>query len=118
MYLAIGMTHEEFWEKESWLVKCYREAQKIRNESDNFHAWLSGVYVLKALQTGIPVVLNGIAKQSIRLPEFPEKPIDLVGTRKEEQEKKQMELQKAKMQEMVEAFNATFRRKHGIDDKK
>ena len=111
MYLAIGMTRKEFWEKESWLVKSYRKAHKIKNDEVNYSAWLHGVYVLQALQSGVPVVLNGIAKERIDLPSFPEKPIDFEKKTKEEREAKQMELQKAKMQEMADRFNAVFRKK-------
>ena len=111
-YLAIGMSYEEYWEKESWLVKSYREAQKEKRTEKDYYAWLNGIYVLKALQTGVPVILNGIAKQVVTLPEFPDRPIDFSENRKKEQEKKQMELQRAKMQEMAEAFNRTFRKKH------
>jgi hypothetical protein len=108
MYIAIGMTYEQFWEKESWLVKSYREAQKIKNKESNYFAWLNGVYVLQALQSGVPVMLTGIVKEKIKLPEFPKTPIDFDASSKEEQEKKQMELQKARMKEMAERFNAAF----------
>lgn len=111
MYLAIGMTYEQFWEQESWLVKSFRKANQIRLDEINYSAWLHGVYVLNALQTGIPVVLNGIAKERIQLPDFPNKPIDFTEKSKAEQEKKQMELQRAHMQAIAEQFNATFRKK-------
>lgn len=115
IYLSYGMSYEEFWEKESWLVKAYRKAKKIKNEEANYLAWLHGVYVLEALQSGIPVVLNGIAKEHIQLPKFPEKPLDFEAQTKEQREKKQMELQKARMKEMAERFNAVFLKKHGGD---
>lgn len=111
MYLASGMTYEEFWEKESWLVVSYREAEKIRKEEKNYFAWLGGIYTLQALQTGIPVVLTGIVKQSVKLPEFPERPIDFAKSNEEERERKKMEVNRAKMQAIAEQFNATFRRK-------
>ena len=111
MYLATGMTYEEFWEKESWLVKSYREAERIRREEKNYFAWLSGIYTLQALQTGVPVMLTGIAKQIVKLPEFPNKPIDFEKASEEERERKKMEANRAKMQAMVEQFNATFKRK-------
>ena len=111
MYLAIGMTYEEFWEKESWLVKSYRDAEKIRKDEKNYFAWLSGIYTLQALQTGVPVMLTGIAKQTVHLPEFPNRPIDFTRANEEEQERKKMELNRAKMQAIAEQFNATFMRK-------
>ena len=111
-YLAIGMTYEQFWEKESWLVKSYREANKLKLDEINYSAWLHGIYVLNALQSGVPVILNGIAKERISLPGFPEKPIDFSEKAKEDQEKKQMEKQRAYMQMIAEQFNATFKKKH------
>lgn len=115
MYLAIGMTYEEFWEKESWLVKSYREAQKLKLKDVNYAAWLNGVYVLQALQTGIPVVLTGMLKERIKLPEYSHEPIDFDAKSKEDQEKKQMEMQRAKMKEIADRFNAVFRKKHGTN---
>ena len=118
MYLAIGMTYEEFWEKESWLVKSYREAQKLKLKDVNYAAWLNGVYVLQALQTGIPVVLTGMLKERIKLPEYSREPINFDAKNKEEQEKKQMEMQRAKMQEIADRFNAVFRKKHETNAEK
>ena len=119
-YLAIGMTYDQFWNKESWLVRNYREAQKLKNEATNHEAWLNGIYILQALQTGIPVMLTGIAKEKVELPKYPDVPIDFEKEKTEKQEaerqKQQMELQRAKMLEMAEQFNRTFRRKHGIQE--
>ena len=108
IYLAMGMTYEQFWEKESWLVKSYREAYRIKQDEINHSAWLNGLYMLRALQSGIPVYLNGIVKSKIDLPEYPNKPLEFGETNKEKQEEKQMELQIAKMREMAEQFNKTF----------
>ena len=117
-YLALGMSYKEFWEGESWLVKAYREARKIKNDEINSSAWLNGVYVLNALQSGVPVILNGIVKEHVSLPSFPEKPIDLTGGDHEKQEQKQMELQKARMKEIAERFNAAFKKKKDAENQK
>ena len=111
IYLAMGMTYELFWEMESWLVRSYREAYRIKRDEINYSAWLNGLYVLQATNSGIPVVLNGIAKSRMELPSFPEKPIDFEGKHKKAQEEKQMKLQIAKMREMAEQFNMTFSKK-------
>lgn len=118
MYLAIGMSYREFWEGEGWLVKSYREAHRIRTDEINHAAWLNGVYVLKALNAGVPVVLTGVVKERVKLPEFPETPIDFSEKGTADAERKQMELQKARMQMIAEQFNATFRKKHGMDKDK
>lgn len=111
MYLAIGMTYEQYWENESWLVKAYREAEKLKQRNLNHIAWLHGLYTYEALQAGVPAHVMGFAKSHVDLPHFPEKPHDPSEEAKKKKETKQMELQRAKMQEMVEQFNRTFLRK-------
>ena len=114
-YLAIGMTYEQFWEQESWLVKSYREAAKLKQEDVNYVSWLNGLYIVRALRAGVPVVVNGFVKSGNgNIEPYPEKPIEFAES-KEEKENNQMKLQVARMQQMAEMFNATFARKHGDD---
>lgn len=117
MYLAAGMTYEQFWEKESWLVKSYREAKKIQQDETNYTAWLHGVYVLQAIHTGVPVILQGIAKTHIDLPTYPDSPFDGNEEENGNKDEKQMKLQVAKMQEMVERFNAAFLKRQEAEEK-
>ena len=117
MYLAIGMTYEEYWEKDPRLVISYRKAQKHKLEEINYSAWLNGVYVMRALQSGIPVILNGIVKEVISLPNFPDKPIDFSEDREKKQEEQQMQLQIARMQEIANQFNKSFAKKKASAEK-
>lgn len=110
-YLAMGMSYREFWELDSSLVKAYRKAHRIRNDEINYTAWLNGIYILNALNSGIPVYLTGIAKTRVDLPKYPEKPIDFEERNREEKAKKDREMQIARMREMAEQFNATFRKR-------
>lgn len=111
MYLAIGMTYEQYWEQESWLVKSYREAYKIKFNDVNYTAWLNGIYICQALQSGVPVMLNGIAKHPAELPKYPEKPHDFSEEQNKKREENRMQMQVAKMQEIADRFNATFKRR-------
>ena len=111
MYLAMGMTYREFWELDSSLVIDYRKAQQIKEEEKNNSAWLQGLYFLKALQSGVPVILNGIMKTKVDLPDFPNKPIPFGKDGKKKQEEDKMKLQVARMKAMAEQFNATFAKK-------
>jgi hypothetical protein len=52
-YLAIGMSYTEYFEGDCLLPKYYREAYKIRQERDDYNAWLQGVYVYKALDCAL-----------------------------------------------------------------
>ena len=113
VYLAMGMTYREFWELDSSLVIAYRKAYQIKQEESNNSAWLQGLYFLQALQSGVPVFLNGIMKTKVDLPEFPQKPIPFSKDGKKKQEEDKMKLQVARMKAMAEQFNATFAKKQG-----
>lgn len=71
----MGMTREEFWEQDSTLVIAYRKAWEIRQEQENRMAWLQGLYIHHALAS-VPIVVQGFAKKSSKLPSYPEKPFE------------------------------------------
>lgn len=78
--------------------------------------------MMQALQSGIPVVLTGMTKGTVELPKYPNKPIDFETgktekEKAEEKEEKQMQLQVAKMHEMMLAINSTFQRKQEAAEK-
>lgn len=114
-YLAMGMSWDLYWEGHSWLVKNYREAHKIKEREINRNAWMNGLYVMQALQSGIPVVLTGMLKNSIDLPKYPSSPIEFEKKTEEEvkidKEEKQMQLQVAQMHAMMLAINSKFQKK-------
>lgn len=45
------MTYDQFWNDDPWLVKYYREAEKLRQERKNRDFWLQGLYVYDAFGT-------------------------------------------------------------------
>ena len=52
-YLAIGMTHAEFWEGEPKLAAAYRKADQIRRRKQNEQMWLNGLYTSEALASTV-----------------------------------------------------------------
>lgn len=112
-YLVMGMTSQEYWEMDSRLTKAYQTAYKRRQKSKNNEAWLYGVYVLKALQSGVPV---GFIEKGKRPQPYPSNPI---GYEEEKlppkQEKKNAEQRMANgvawMQAMAAAINKKQERK-------
>ena len=81
-YMAIGMSYDEFWYKEADRVKAYREAHLLKNKEDNEKMWISGMYMINAIQKALDS--KGKAK-------YPEKPFDIFpkteAEKKEEAEK-------------------------------
>ena len=64
-YLSIGMTEEQYWDKDCCLVKFYRKAEELRKERVNQEAWLQGMYIYDALLRVAPV-LHAFAKKGTK----------------------------------------------------
>lgn len=119
-YLVMGMTAEEYWDGEPWLVRSYREAYRIRIDNQNRiadrDAWRMGEYIRHALAS-VPITVNGFAPKNHHMHEYPEKPM----TEQYEEQKKQEAQQKreenqqqlalAMFQAFVEKMNKGIRKR-------
>ena len=48
IYMAMGMTYEQFWDGDPDLVRAYRSADQIRRRRRNEEMWLEGIYMVEA----------------------------------------------------------------------
>ena len=101
-YLSIGMSAVEFWEGEPSLAVAYRKADEIKRENMNFAAWLSGVYVYRALLCASPVFHDFIKGDVEPIPYG--EPIALTEDAKQTKEEKAKELEEKKAQDDIRAF--------------
>lgn len=103
-YLAIGMSHEQFWLSDPSLVKAYRKADEIRKRRMNEELWLNGIYMSEALAS---TVGNMFSKEKYSYPAEP-KPItkDEIEERREREEKARMERIKARFTARALSINA------------
>ena len=109
-YLSIGMTYEQFWDGDCWLVKWYRKAHALRAKRDNEQAWLIGRYVYDAVCAASPL-LHAFAKSGTTANPYLEKPYP-----SSMEEVREREIQKLKdaavgFRAFVEAKNAQLRSK-------
>lgn len=72
-YLSIGMTEEQYWDRDSSLAKSYREAESLRRERANQEAWLQGMYFYDALVRVSPI-LHAFAKKGTKAQPYVEEP--------------------------------------------
>ena len=111
----MGMTPEQYWDGESFLKKAYREAYKMRMETEQKLAdrnnWYMGQYLISVLQS-VPLLVAGLnVKPSTRLPEYPDKPfLEQMEAEKREKDRKQyeedrMKLAMAMFQQGIMKFN-------------
>lgn len=98
MYLAMGMTYEQFWDGEPELAKSYRMADQIRRRRRNEELWLQGVYMAEALSATVGNMFTKGQKH-----QYPAEPFAI--TEAEQRERKERE-QRAKMERIKASFTA------------
>lgn len=123
-YLAIGMPAEAYWDGESWLVKSYREAYRLRMENEerisDRNEWRMGEYIRRAL-ISVPIIVNGFMPKGAKLHDYPERPVleeyDLQRQAEEKQneqkarEEKEQKLALAMFQAFAEKMNKGIRKR-------
>lgn len=103
-YLLCGMTYEQFWYGDSYLVVYYREAHKLRIEQRNQELWLQGLYNYNAMLVAIG---NSFSKQKQK---YINKPIPLFKP-SEEERKRQIAENNRKLVERLNRFKDEFEKK-------
>lgn len=88
-YLSIGMTWEQYWYGDVWMVEFFREAERLRQERINVEAWVNGMYVYDAIGRMSPV-LHSLSKKGTKPIPYPSKPYE-ISNRKKTKEEKNME---------------------------
>ena len=111
VYLAMGMSWENYWDGDPLAVKHYREADRLRQERMNEQAWLTGMYVYSAIADLTPAI-NPFSKARPR--EYMKQPISLrpPAVKTQKQENTALANGRAKMQEFMLKFNSSFAAKH------
>ena len=101
-YLSIGMTEEQYWDRDCLLTKYYREAEDLRNEKLNQQAWLQGMYFYDAMSRVSPI-LHAYAKKGTKAQPYVEQAYPI--SKKSVQNAKAKE-EKAKSQKGVRYMQA------------
>lgn len=101
-YLSIGMTEEQYWDRDCCLVKFYREAEEIRRERVNQELWLQGMYFYDALARVSPI-LHAFAKKGTKAQPYVEEAYPI---NKKKMEDAQLKKEKDKSQKGVRYMQA------------
>jgi len=117
-YLTAGMTYDQFWNGGASLPKYYRDAYKMKQEHENYFAWLQGAYFYDALCAVSPV-LNAFAKEGTRPVPYHEQPYKMKSEQEDtdaEQQNPQGDIEQAKFEAFASRFNQQFEQKGGEID--
>lgn len=86
-YVEMGMSYEEYWRGPLWLVKSYREVNKLRREEEEAARHRQGAYFMQALR----VAMSGFRKDKSSVEKYPDEPWPIT-----EKEAKEREARDAK----------------------
>lgn len=100
--LAIGMSYDEYWRGDPYLVLDYIEAENLRRKRQNEVAWLHGLYTYEALCCVSPL-LHAFASKGTKAIRYPDKPYGLFGTEEERHKETEEEREEREEQEAVRA---------------
>ena len=93
-YLSIGMSYEQFWEQDPWLVAAYRRANELTRQRKSEEMWVQGLYDFHAFSTALSNLNFGKTKKKPN--KYMEEPIRVIPyTEEEQQAKAEVERQKA-----------------------
>ena len=110
-YLSIGMTEEQYWDRDSTLVVSYRKAEEIRTNRKNQEMWLQGAYMYDALCRVSPL-LHAFGKKGTKPVPYLEEPFAItekqVESKAEAKEKKNFDKGKSMMEAFMIQHNKKF----------
>lgn len=102
-YLSIGMTEEQYWDRDCNLVKSYRKADEMAMERQNLHSWLQGKYFYDALCAVSPV-LHAFAKKGTKPQPYREEPYPITQHGVEEAHERKEKVAYNKNKAFMETF--------------
>lgn len=113
-YLSLGMTEEQYWDRDCQLVAAYRKADEIRENRKNRDMWALGMYIYDTLLRAAPIPVGFVKKGTKRQPYIPE-PYAITEkqaeVKREEKERKVYEKGKRLMESWMANTNKKFERK-------
>ena len=111
MYMLYGMTYDQYWYGDPWMVVAFRETFLLKQRHQNEQMWIQGAYIANAVATAIN---NCFGKRKI---DYLKSPLDIYPkTYAEEQEEiRQQRIDLIRKLSMVSAkYKATH--KKGTDE--
>lgn len=102
-YMAMGMSYDEFWHRNTKVHKAYRDAFEQKKAYRNWEMWWQGGYIYEALLKVAPVMRAAFGKGRVEPGKYSEEPYPL--TRKEAEA-----IQEAKRRRRMENMLAMFKR--------
>jgi len=108
-YLHYGMTWEQYWHGDPWMVVHYSRAHDMAIQQRNEELWLQGLYIHDAFAV---VLSNAFAAKGSVPKKYLERPLDIFPKTEEEKEAEE-ERELRKMVKQLNAWEKAFNANSG-----
>lgn len=109
-YLSLGMTEEQYWDRDCRLVIAYRKAAELRTSRKNQEMWLQGAYIYEALTRASPL-LHAFAKKGTKPAPYLAEPFAITEKQAEYQQEEKDKKTYDKGKALIEGFMAKHNKK-------
>ena len=112
-YLLYGMTWEQYWNGDPWMVVQYAETHRLRVQQRNEELWLQGLYMHDAFAV---VLSNAFAAKGSTPKKYLEKPLDILPKTEEEkaaEEERELRKMIRQLNMWEKQFNAREKTENG-----
>ena len=105
IYMSYGMSYDEYWNGDVYIVKFYRESHKLKLEQQDENNWMIGMYVYEAIIDCSPV-LHPFSKSKKPLP-YADKPflMDKLNEHRKTEEEKEQEKENERLKFIIQMNN-------------
>jgi len=73
-YMSYGMSYDEYWYGDAYLVQFYRDSYKLKMRYDDVFMWKQGMYIYEALCDVSPI-LHAFSKKGTKPLQYRTKPM-------------------------------------------
>lgn len=109
-YLSLGMTEEQYWDRDCLLVKAFRKAEELKTDRKNQEMWLQGAYIYEALCRVSPI-LHAFAKKGTKPVPYLAEPFAINEKQAEYKEEEKAKKTFDKGKTLMEGFMAMHNKK-------
>lgn len=95
-YMVYGMTYEQYWYGDPWMVRYYEDAYLLKRKVRNEELWLQGLYIYRAVHAVVASALGNRSEKYIN------NPIDFLPKTKAEKKRDQYQ----KRQKVINFFDS------------
>ena len=103
--MAYGMTYEEYWFGDPWMVRAFAQSYLLKRKIENENMWILGAYIANAFST---VIGNAFSKNKKYT--YLEKPLEIF-PKTDAEKQNEIREEKRKLITMLNGMRKVFNKK-------